>query len=133
MIAEWFMVVLIVIGAAFSLLAAVGVLRMPDLYMRLQATTKSATLGVVCVVVAASIHFDDTATTTKAVLVVAFLFLTAPVAAQVIARAAYGAGIPMWEQTIVDEMMSAMPKPLEPPPEAATAPEQNTRPEPSPF
>ena len=103
MIIEWVTAGLIAVGAILSFLAAVGVVRMPDVYTRLQATTKSATLGVVCVAAAAAIHIDDAATTTKAVLVVAFLFLTAPVSAQVIALAAYITGVPMWEKSVVDE------------------------------
>lgn len=103
MIADWIAAALIIAGVAFSVLAAVGVLRMPDFYMRLQATTKSATLGVSCLAFAAAVQFSDSAVTTKALLVIAFLFLTAPVAAHVIGRAAYSAGVPMWEGTLFDE------------------------------
>jgi multicomponent Na+:H+ antiporter subunit G len=104
MMLDWLAAVSIGVGVIFSVLAAVGILRMPDFYMRLQATTKSATLGVACLAIAAGMSFDDAAVTTKAVLVIAFLFLTAPVAAHVIGRAAYATGVPMWERTLFDEM-----------------------------
>ena len=104
MIGDWIVAGLILVGAVFSALAAIGILRMPDLYMRIQAATKSSTLGVSCIVLAAAVHFDETAATTKAVLVVAFLFVTAPVAAQMIARAAYAAGVELWSRSLVDEM-----------------------------
>ncbi|MCC7423676.1 MAG: monovalent cation/H(+) antiporter subunit G [Planctomycetaceae bacterium] len=96
--------VLLVLGAFFMLLAGVGVARLPDLFMRLQAATKASTLGVGCMLMAVAIHFQDLAVTTRAVLVIAFFCLTAPVGAHLIARAAYAAGVPLWEGTITDEM-----------------------------
>lgn len=103
-IADWIVAVMILAGTVFSALAAIGVMRMPDFYMRLQATTKAATLGVACVAIAAAIEFDDPSITTKSILVVAFLFLTAPVSAHALGIAAYFAKIPLWEGTLVDEM-----------------------------
>lgn len=95
---------LLVVGAFFMLLAGLGVLRLPDLFMRLQAATKASTLGVGCMLLGVAIHFQDLAVTARAVLVVAFFFLTAPVGAHVIARAAYAVGVPLWKGTIVDEL-----------------------------
>ncbi len=96
--------VLVVVGAFFMLLAGVGVLRLPDVFMRLQAATKAATLGVGFMLLAVAIHFQDLAVATRAVLVTAFVFLTAPVGAHMIARAAYAVGAPLWEGTITDEL-----------------------------
>jgi multicomponent Na+:H+ antiporter subunit G len=95
---------LIVIGGVFMLLAGLGVIRMPDLFMRMQAATKAATLGAGCMLLAAAVHFGELAIVTRAVLVIAFIFLTAPVAAHTIARAAYSVGTPLWEGTIADEL-----------------------------
>jgi multicomponent Na+:H+ antiporter subunit G len=95
---------LLSVGTIFTLLAAIGVLRMPDVFMRMQVATKAATLGVACIAMAAATHFGDLATTARAVLIVLFLFLTAPVAAHTIGRAAYVAGARLWEGTIVDEL-----------------------------
>jgi multicomponent Na+:H+ antiporter subunit G len=97
-------IALLATGGAFALLAAVGIVRMPDLYMRMQAATKAATLGVACVMLASAVHFGDLGTTARALLVVFFLFLTAPVAAHTIARAAYFVGAPLWEGTVTDEL-----------------------------
>lgn len=91
-------------GAAFMLLAALGVIRMPDLFTRLQATTKASTLGVVCLLSAVAIHFDDVAITTRSAMIVGFVFLTAPVSAHVIARAAYLAGVALWHGSVIDEL-----------------------------
>lgn len=96
--------VLLVVGAAFMLLAGLGVLRLPDIFMRLQAATKASTLGVGCLLMGVAVHFQDLGVTTRAVMIVAFFFLTAPVGAHLIARAAYAVGAPLWEGTIVDEL-----------------------------
>jgi multicomponent Na+:H+ antiporter subunit G len=95
---------LLILGAVFSLLAAVGLLRFPDLFTRLQTTAKPATLGVVCMILAAAVHFADLEITVLAVLIAAFFFLTSPVAAHVIARAAYSIGVPLWEKSVMDDL-----------------------------
>jgi len=96
--------VLIVVGGAFMLLGGVGVVRLPDLFMRMQAATKAATLGAGCMLLAVAVHFGDLTIVARALLVTAFVFLTAPVAAHMIARAAYSVGTPLWEGTIADEL-----------------------------
>lgn len=101
---EWLATALIFVGTAASVLAAVGLLRMPDLYMRIQAAAKSSTLGVSCLVLAAAIHLGTTSTTTRGLLIVAFLFLTTPVAAHMIGRSAYAAGVELWDRSLIDEL-----------------------------
>ena len=93
-----------VIGTAFLLLAAIGILRMPDLYCRASATTKAATLGVGCVLVATALYFGDAQVTTRVLAISAFLLLTTPVAAHMIARAAYRSRVPLWQGTVHDEL-----------------------------
>jgi multicomponent Na+:H+ antiporter subunit G len=100
-------VFLVLLGAAFGLLAAVGIARMPDLYTRMQSATKAGTLGVACVVLGAAVHFRTAATTVEAVLVIIFLFATAPIASHLIARAAYGVGVPLWRRTVRDDLVGA--------------------------
>lgn len=101
---EALVMALLLVGAVFLLLGSIGIIRMPDLYTRLQAAAKASTLGAGCVVVALAIYFNDIGISVRALLVVAFLFLTAPVAAHVIARAAYFIGVPLWEKTLFDEL-----------------------------
>lgn len=103
---------LLIIGTCFALLASVAVVRMPDLYTRMHGATKSATLGVGCTILAAAIRFADMETTTAAILVVGFLFLTAPVAAHMIGRAAHRQQVAKWSGSVVDE--SPPPKPPAP-------------------
>jgi multicomponent Na+:H+ antiporter subunit G len=101
---EWITATLFTIGGIFACLAAVGVARMPDVFSRLHATSKSATLGVGCILLGVAIHFQDLGVTTRSVLTIAFLFMTAPIAAHFISRAAYQIGVPLWEGTIIDEL-----------------------------
>jgi multicomponent Na+:H+ antiporter subunit G len=91
-------------GTLFLLLAAIGVTRMPDLFMRMQAVTKATTLGVGCMLLAVAVYFHEFEITIRAVLVITFFFMTAPVAAHMIGRAAYFVGVPLWEETVVDEL-----------------------------
>jgi multicomponent Na+:H+ antiporter subunit G len=86
------------------LLAAVGLVRLPDLYLRMSATSKAATLGASLVLLGAAQHFGTAAATGKALVIVAFLFLTAPVAAHAIGRAGYRRRSPLWEGTVADEL-----------------------------
>lgn len=100
-------VVLVLLGGLFSLLAAIGLLRMPDLYTRMQSATKAGTLGVACTAAAAAVHFRDSIASVDAVIVVLFFFLTAPVASHLIARASYTSGHKLWNQTIRDDYAAA--------------------------
>ena len=95
--------VLLIVGGAFAAIAGIGLLRFPDVLMRMHASTKAGTLGVGLIVVSVAIFFGTVLVTTKVVLIVAFLLLTAPVAAHLIGRAAYRTGSPVWEPTIIDD------------------------------
>lgn len=101
---QWLVILLMVAGAGFSALAGVGILRMPDTYMRIQASTKAGTLGVGCLFLAVTLHFNELDVTTRAMLVICFIFLTAPVAGHMIGRAAYHVGVPMWKHAVIDEL-----------------------------
>jgi multicomponent Na+:H+ antiporter subunit G len=91
------------VGSIFALLSAIGVLRMPDVFTRMQASTKASTLGLGCLLIGAALQLADAASAIRLLSIGAFLLLTTPVSAHVIARAAYRAGIPLWRGTVVDE------------------------------
>jgi multicomponent Na+:H+ antiporter subunit G len=91
------------IGAAFVLLAALGILRMPDLFSRLQAASKAATLGVACLLLAVALHFGEGGPWIRAMVLALFLFLTAPIAAHLIARAGFVTGIRVADETVINE------------------------------
>jgi multicomponent Na+:H+ antiporter subunit G len=90
-------------GSAFALLAAVGVLRMPDLFTRMQASTKASTFGLGCLLLGAALQLGDFASFIRLASIGAFVLLTTPVAAHVIARASYLADVPLWDGTVLDE------------------------------
>ncbi len=92
-----------VAGSAFALLAAVGVLRMPDVFTRMQASTKASTLGLGCLLAGAGLQMGDFASWIRVASIGAFVFMTTPVAGHVIARASYIAEVPLWKGTVLDE------------------------------
>ncbi len=104
MIGEWIAAVCLLLGGLFALLAAVGLLRMPDLFTRLQAASKATTFGVGVLFVGVAIHFDEFDVTARALLVFLFVFVTLPIGAQMIARAGYDAGVPVGDNTLADEL-----------------------------
>ncbi|MFC6999709.1 monovalent cation/H(+) antiporter subunit G [Rufibacter roseus] len=92
------------LGALFILLAAVGVLRMPDLYLRISVTTKAATLGIGLVLIGCAVYFNDLSITTRVSAIIIFLLLTAPVGAHMIGRASYFTGIKLWNKSFYDDL-----------------------------
>lgn len=103
MIQEILVSVFLLSGSFFILLSAIGILRMPDLYMRLSTATKATTLGVGLIVLSAAVHFASLPIVSKSLMVIAFLFLTAPVAGQILARAGLLTGSPLWHGTKYNE------------------------------
>ncbi len=95
--------ILLLIGAFFMLVGSIGLLRMPDLFMRMSATTKSVTLGVSFTLLGAAVHFNELGVAARVIATVAFVFITAPIAAHMIGRAAYARKVELWEGT-VDEL-----------------------------
>ena len=96
--------ILLIIGTAFTLIAAIGIVRMPDVYMRLQVSTKGATLGTGVLLLAVAVYFVEFQIVVRALLIIGFIFLTTPISGHMLARAAYLVGVPLWEGTVTDEL-----------------------------
>ncbi|MDP8227521.1 MAG: monovalent cation/H(+) antiporter subunit G [Candidatus Celaenobacter polaris] len=94
--------VIICIGIIFDLFGVLGLVRLPDVYNRLQAATKSVTFGSVGILLGVFIYSGFTATGFKAILCAIFILLTSPVSAHAIAKAAHKAGIKLTDKTIID-------------------------------
>jgi multicomponent Na+:H+ antiporter subunit G len=95
---------LVLAGSAFAAIAALGVLRMPDLLTRMHAATKAGALGATLVLAAVAVAFGDGSITVRALATIVFLLLTAPIASHVLGRAAYRSGrLTMAPQTCLDE------------------------------
>ena len=91
-------------GSSFMLLAAVGLLRLPDLLTRMHATTKAAALGVILIMLASAMHFAEVGVVARSFAIIVFILITAPIAAHVIGRAGYFVGSRLWSGTVKDEL-----------------------------
>jgi multicomponent Na+:H+ antiporter subunit G len=94
----------LILGSLFCLLTSLAVLRFPDFYTRLQALTKASTLGVGLVALAVVFYFGELSVSSRALLILLFLFVTNPVGGHMLGRAAYIVGVPLWKGTSVDEL-----------------------------
>ncbi|MDD3516923.1 MAG: monovalent cation/H(+) antiporter subunit G [Chromatiales bacterium] len=101
---QWAAALLLLVGAIFMFIAALGVLRMPDLLTRMHATTKAGVLGAGLMLAGVALFYWELAVTVRAAAIVGFTMLTAPVAAHVIGRAGYFTGVPLWKGTVRDEL-----------------------------
>lgn len=94
---------LLLLGALLSLLAAVGVLRLPDVFLRMQASAKASTLGLGCLLFGAALQVPDVGSIMRLASIGAFVMLTAPITAHVVARASFLRRTPLWSGTVVNE------------------------------
>ncbi|MEM8788209.1 MAG: monovalent cation/H(+) antiporter subunit G [Pseudomonadota bacterium] len=88
---------LILFGGAMTVFAGLGIVRMPDVFIRMHAATKVGTLGTGLIIGGAAVHFGDPGVVIRCVLIVFFLLLTAPIGAHMIGRAALRSGIEPWK------------------------------------
>lgn len=96
--------VLVLVGSFFAISAAIGLLRLPDLYCRMHAASKAGTVGSGLMLIALAVHSSDLAVTTRALAGVIFFLLTAPISAHLLAKAAYFVGYRMTSISVHDDM-----------------------------
>ncbi|QSG06020.1 Multisubunit Na+/H+ antiporter, MnhG subunit [Halapricum desulfuricans] len=87
---------LLAIGSFFLLVGTVGLLRLPDVYNRMHATSKATTLGAASLFLAGTVYFGPEGPGLVSLVGIVFLFLTAPTGAHVISRAAHKMGVPFY-------------------------------------
>lgn len=104
MISEWISAILLILGAAFMLVAGIGVLRLSDVYLRMHAATKAPSLGVMLMVIGIMIHFQDFWVIVKGLLIIVFIFMTTPIGAHMLSRAAHLMNNKQCEETVLDEL-----------------------------
>lgn len=99
--AEYAISLLLVIGGAFTLIGAIGLARLPDFYTRLHGPTKATTVGVGAIMLSSVIYFTsrDGSIGISEILVTVFLFMTAPVSANILAKAAMHIGVDKMDNT----------------------------------
>ncbi|MBL0919867.1 MAG: Na+/H+ antiporter subunit G [Hydrogenophaga sp.] len=107
---EWLGALLVLGGALLCLLAAVGVLRLPDFFMRMHAATKAGVAGSGLVLLGVAALQGEPATWVKVALAVLFLLITTPVAGHLIGRAGYVSGVPLWRGTREDALAGVLPR-----------------------
>lgn len=97
---------LVLAGTALSFISVFGVLRLPDVYTRIHAATKSTTLGVLCILLGAFIYFwyTENIISIRLILGIAFVFLTAPVSGHLICRAAHNSGVALAKESVQDDL-----------------------------
>lgn len=110
--------VLLVLGSVWVLIAALGIVRMPDVFTRIQVVTKATTFGLGMIMLATAFFFGWSGESSRAVLAVIFIFITSPVAAHMLSRTAYRRKeVELWDKTEKDEWAlmegSPRPKPVE--------------------
>ncbi len=100
--------ILAIAGAFFAFVAALGVLRLPDLYTRMHASSKATTFGMGLLVLAVAIRHPSAETWLKAVLIILFLVLTTPVATHLLVRVAYRLNVPRAANSRYDELAEVL-------------------------
>ena len=98
---------MLIAGGLFTFLAALGIVRLPDVYTRMHAASKAGTVGSGLMLFAAGIHALDAAVFTRALAGFVFFVLTAPVAAHLVAKAAHSAGYRLTRHTVIDDLRDA--------------------------
>lgn len=101
---EYLTGILLIVGSFFCLVAALGVLRLPDPLTRMHAATKAGTMGAGLLVSAHAIFYQELGISLRAIIIIALLLFTAPVAAHLIARTAYRKGEAVSDRTWIDEL-----------------------------
>ncbi|MEM9969807.1 MAG: monovalent cation/H(+) antiporter subunit G [Pseudomonadota bacterium] len=88
--------ILVIIGSLMTVSAGIGILRLPDVFTRMHASTKVGTLGSGLTLAGTAVYFGDGAIVLRCVLIVFFLLLTAPIGAHMIGRASLRLGLKPW-------------------------------------
>ncbi len=111
-IGELLIGIVVLCGALISAVSAFGLIRLPDIYLRSHAATKSSTLGVLLILTGVFLYFmiyvDHISA--KLILGIIFVFITAPVAGHLNGRAAYRTGVPLWSNSKNDDLRPALEK-----------------------
>ena len=101
---EWIVALLLIFGALFMLVAAIGVVKLPDVYMRMHAITKAASLGAILMLAAVFVWHPQWIVGVEALMVVLFVIFKAPIGTQMLAKVSHKMKVPTGEGYVMDEM-----------------------------
>ncbi len=104
MIKEIVSSVLILLGAIFMLISSIGMIRLPDFFIRNSASTKAVVLGVILILLGVGIHYDDIMVFIEIFAILFFVFLIAPLAAHIVSRAAVITDVKFWKKTNTEKV-----------------------------
>jgi multicomponent Na+:H+ antiporter subunit G len=100
---ETISLIFIGIGVAFDFFGCLGLIRLPDVYNRLQAATKSVTLGTWSILFGVFIRYGFSGVGIKALICIPLIFFASTVAAHALIRGSYIFGIKMWDKSVIDD------------------------------
>jgi multicomponent Na+:H+ antiporter subunit G len=107
---ETISLVIIGVGILFDLFGCLGLIRLPDVYNRLQAATKGVTLGTWSILFAIFLRYGLSATGVKALVAIPIIFFSSTVAAHALIRGTYISGVKLWEKSVIDDYKDEWPK-----------------------
>ena len=93
----------ILAGVIFIVISSIGLLRLPDFYIRISVITKAITLGITLILLGIGIYFNDLVIGSKVIAIISFMMITSPVSAHIIARAAVKNKVPFWKKTMLKD------------------------------
>ncbi len=102
--------ILIIVGILFDIFGCIGLVRFPDVYNRLQASTKCVTLGTIMLLVGVALISGLGPTASRAVVCAVFILITSPTAAHAIAKGSYASKVKLWENSVVDKYAEELEK-----------------------
>ncbi len=105
---EWIISIMLMAGSLFMLVAAIGVVKLPDVYMRMHAITKAASLGAILMLVAVFLRYPQWVVGIEALMVVMFVIFTSPIGAHMIARVSHRMKVPIGEGYVMDELQDEL-------------------------
>ncbi len=108
-ISSYIFVFIVLIGSILTVISSLGILRLPDVYTRSHAASKTSTLGVTLVLLGTFLYFWVTEGhfNSRILLAIFFIFMTAPVAGHLISRAAYNTDVKLWTKSVRDDLKEA--------------------------
>ncbi|MCX7833113.1 MAG: monovalent cation/H(+) antiporter subunit G [Ignavibacteria bacterium] len=101
---ETFSAILLIAGSIFTLIAAIGIIRFPDIYMRKSASAKASTFGVSLIALSVILINLNLIIAIKLLAILFLLFLTIPIGSQVLARAAIKMKVKFWDNTKINQL-----------------------------
>ena len=110
MIIEIISSVLVVCGSLFLLIASIGILKLPDFYIRNSAVTKAITFGLSLMLIGIALYYYTIAVSLKIAGIIFFIFLTSPVSGHVISRAAWKNKVSFWKETDINDFLPFLKK-----------------------